>query len=522
MSLLPATATDVGHAGRQVLRAGRLAGALLPFLLILAWTAAIRLPFYFQTDKDEFFFSVIASEWLHGDLPYVATFDIKPPGIFFLYAIAQGLFGASQLTIKLMEVVAVALGGWCLHGLVLRNGTPRVALWVAILFPVYSLALDGTVAVSMILQLPFVIASFAAALAAIRTDHDVRGRLRGAFLAGLAMGAAGMIRQTAIFEASAVFLVLCVWGERGFAWRLAILFVVGAAIPAGAFALYFLAEGHFAEMFRDVIRLAMERTAPDVLASYGPGAAYYFTFLGSIDNVLSPAAPLIFLGAGALFSVVRRERIRAAFPSRLTMVSLIWLVAALAGVFAARGLCTYYLIALVPPLLILAGAFYCHGLDLPIAHQGRVFVLTVVFAAATMAFIDRRDLFMPSPFLAGDYDTTKAVSRKLVELGLKPEDRLLVLNRGLDAYVDTGALPATPYFHPTQLLGVFHAPVEDTLATALAGNARFVVYADPSIRHITEVASRHERIAAYLGAHYRAAARIDGAKDSFTIYEFTG
>ena len=93
---------------------------------------------------------------------------------------------------------------------------------------------------------------------------------------------------------------------------------------------------------------------------------------------------------------------------------------------------------------------------------------------------------------------------------------------GLDAYVDTGARPATPYFHPTQLLGVFHTPVGDPLAAALAGNARFVVYANPSIRHITEVAARHDQIAAYLAAHYREVARIAGRKDSFTLYEFAG
>lgn len=522
MSLLPATATDRGLDRAPAARMGRPAAALLPFVLLLAWTAAVRLPFYFQTDKDEFFFSVIASEWLRGGLPYVATFDIKPPGIFFLYAVAQGLFGATQLVIKLMEVLAVALAGWALYRLVLADGTRRVALWAAILFPVYSLSLDGTIAVSMVLQLPFVIAAFAAALAAVHEGSGMRRRLVMALLAGLAMGGAGMIRQTAIFEATAVFLVLCLWGGRAFAWRLAALFVVGAAIPVAAFALYFLAEGHFVEMFRDVVHLAMLRTAPDVLASYGPDAAYYFTFFGSIDNVLSPSAPLLFLWAGGIFAVLRRDGIRLAFPSRLMAASTLWLGAALAGVFASRGLCTYYLLALVPPLLIIAGAFYCHGLDMPAAHRTRAFTATVLLAAACMAFIDRRDLFAPTAFLAGDHDAVKAVSAKLVALGLAPEDRLLVFNRGLDAYIDTGAMPATPYFHPTQLLGVFHTPVADALDTALAGNARFVVYADPAIRHITEVAARHGQIAAYLAAHYREVARIDGAKDSFTIYEFAG
>ncbi|HEY5081851.1 MAG TPA: hypothetical protein VII91_08035 [Bauldia sp.] len=90
----------------------RAAFAALPVALILLWTCAVRLPFYTQTDKDEFFFSAIAAEWLKGGLPYVATFDIKPPGVFFIFAVAQSLFGASQATIKGMEIVAVTLGAY--------------------------------------------------------------------------------------------------------------------------------------------------------------------------------------------------------------------------------------------------------------------------------------------------------------------------------------------------------------------------------------------------------------------------
>ena len=69
---------------------------------------------------------------------------------------------------------------------------------------------------------------------------------------------------------------------------------------------------------------------------------------------------------------------------------------------------------------------------------------------------------------------------------------------------------------------MFHTPVDDPLGVALAANARFVVYADPSVRHITEVAARHDEARAYLGAHYRPVATITGEKDSFTIYQFTG
>jgi hypothetical protein len=109
-----------------------------------------------------------------------------------------------------------------------------------------------------------------------------------------------------------------------------------------------------------------------------------------------------------------------------------------------------------------------------------------------------------------------------VTLGLAPQDRLLVLNRGLDVYAETGARPPLPYFHPTHLLGLFHTPSPDPLGVSLASNPRFIVIANPNVRHVTELASRYDRVLAYVAAHYRSAAVITGAADSFTIYEFVG
>ena len=200
----------------------------------------------------------------------------------------------------------------------------------------------------------------------------------------------------------------------------------------------------------------------------------------------------------------------------------LWLAASLAGVMAGRGLCTYYLLAIVPPLLVLAAALFCEGLDVAPRNRSAAFVVSLVAAVVAMAYENHHDMFTPNAFLAGDYNATREVSAKLVDLGLAPQDRLLVLNRGLSVYTETGALPPSPYFHPTQLLGVFHTPSADPLGEALGANPRFIVVADPEIRHITELAARIDRALAYVHAHYRPAAVVNGAKDSFTVYEYTG
>ena len=293
----------------------RAATAVLPFLLILAWSAAVRLPFYGMANGDEFFFSVIAGQWLHGGMPYVTAFDVKPPGIFFIYAVAQALFGASYATIKGLEIVAVAAGAGALFVMLSAAGLKRLAAWSAVLYPVYTLAFDGTAAVNMLVQLPFIIATFGAVIAATAADASLRRRLAGAFFAGLAIGAAGMIKQTAVFEATAAFLLLAVYGTGGLRLKMLALFVAGAAVPALGFAAYFLAVGHFSEMVRDVVVLALQRTDADVVSAYGPKLGFYLTLPGALINCVLRSTPVIFLWGGALFAVLRHERIRAVVPA---------------------------------------------------------------------------------------------------------------------------------------------------------------------------------------------------------------
>jgi hypothetical protein len=331
-----------------------------------------------------------------------------------------------------------------------------------------------------------------------------------------------MLKQTAIFEAIGAFAVLAVYGDRrGIAARLA-AFVAGALLPAVAFALYFWSTGHFAEMYDAVVTLALARTDSDVLAVYGPDLAYNFTLWGTFANTLVCSAPLVVLWGGAALLLPRLQRMTSPVSPRLLWVAAIWLAAAFAGAMAGRGLCTYYLLPVVAPLLILGGAGFCYGLDLVRGAPLRGALLTAAAVVVGIALVDHENLFTPNAFLAGDHEATERVSARILALDPSPDDRLLVLNRGFEVFEDTGLFPPSPYFHATHLLGVFHTPVADPLGVALAANPRFIVIADPTTWHITERRSQIDRALAYVAAHYRVAAEVNGAKDSFTLYEFRG
>ncbi|MFT4074435.1 MAG: glycosyltransferase family 39 protein [Asticcacaulis sp.] len=492
--------------------------ACLPFVFLLAWTCVVRLPFAGQSDEDEFFYAVVGARWLHGFVPYTASFDIKPPGLFAIFALVEAVFGHSLAMIKGLETVFTALGAFTLYRLMNRHVSQMSALWAAGLYPVYSLTLSGVSAVNMLIQLPFFIMAFEAALSAVRCQREARPALSAIFLAGLWVGGAGMIKQTALFEAVAICGLLLIYMPPRRWPVVGTIFALGAALPALGFDLYFLVTGHFQDMFDSVIRLAMARTSSDVVAGYGEKYSFYLTPFGAALNGLFLSVSLIVLWAGALLAVLRRGRFKGLVPDAVMSAAGLWLLAALIEVVAGRALCSYYMLSFVPPLLVLAAITIAHGLDIPDARKTWVWPIIACAAIVLPVAIERDTLFNPKAHLT-DYQGTQAVARQLQAIGLQPQDRVLVLNRGYNIYLETGAQPPTRYFHSTHFMTAFHTPSADALGENLAARPRFIIVANPDLRALDESAARYDQALIEVRQHYSLAGQVSGQCDSFRIYE---
>jgi hypothetical protein len=61
----------------------------------------------FSFGRDQGIYALIGEGVLHGKLPYRDLWDFKPPGIYFIYAIAQALFGKSMLAVRLLEIAGL-------------------------------------------------------------------------------------------------------------------------------------------------------------------------------------------------------------------------------------------------------------------------------------------------------------------------------------------------------------------------------------------------------------------------------
>jgi hypothetical protein len=80
------------------------------WLKIIAWATIVGsalLILTFSFGRDQGIYALVGEGILHGKVPYRDLWDFKPPGIFFVYALAQGLFGKNMMAPRLLEVLTL-------------------------------------------------------------------------------------------------------------------------------------------------------------------------------------------------------------------------------------------------------------------------------------------------------------------------------------------------------------------------------------------------------------------------------
>lgn len=79
-------------------------------IVTLALAAGIYLPaLAWSFGHDQNVFAAIGSLVLHGFAPYRDAWDIKPPNIFYVYALAEALFGRHELSARLLDFFSTVL-----------------------------------------------------------------------------------------------------------------------------------------------------------------------------------------------------------------------------------------------------------------------------------------------------------------------------------------------------------------------------------------------------------------------------
>ncbi len=84
-------------------------GYLTVVIIVFIWTAIVRGPYLSLAaiDGDEALFWIIGRAWSEGHVPYAQFWDVKPPGIFLIFAGVAALCGNSIVGAKILAIAAV-------------------------------------------------------------------------------------------------------------------------------------------------------------------------------------------------------------------------------------------------------------------------------------------------------------------------------------------------------------------------------------------------------------------------------
>ncbi len=323
----------------------------------------------------------------------------------------------------------------------------RAGVIAALFYIASSLALGGTFSPAELMMAPFT--AFGMVLGFSAACAPGRAALSRLLAAGLCLGAAACVKQTAVFEALALAVFLLPGPLRD-GLKAVASFTAGFLIVPAGFALFFLAEGHFRALVADVVVAAAGRMNV-------PPVVWGEAFAGLLIALMLVLPVIILAAAACVF--------RGAKTTPALWFLATWGAGALAGVLATRAGLVIYFLPLLQPLCLMAAAFIQRCADrLP---GRRRFSLGTAAVAAVAAY----SVAFTAPLLFAGRDNLASASEAAAAMrnaGLVSGDRILVADRDLIVYLASGANPPARIFHPLHLMCDFPS------STALADSLRIV------------------------------------------------
>lgn len=140
--------------------------------------------------RDQGLFHTVAREWMHGRWPYVDVFELKPPGIYVVYALGLP-FGGALWPIRVFDLMAV-VGTGALAGVIASRKPGSIAVGALAAVGLYYSLFDYWHSAQVeSWQCLFTLAAIACAL-------ELEQERRAAVLAGVCVAAAALFKPTAL------------------------------------------------------------------------------------------------------------------------------------------------------------------------------------------------------------------------------------------------------------------------------------------------------------------------------------
>lgn len=361
---------------------------IMVFFLII--TLVLRSSSFFASviDQDESLYLLMARSLLEGNPPYSMVWDNKPPGVYYLFAIALFVLGKSIVSIRILGWIAVSVSCYLLYrlGIVLADGEDSVGILAGLLFAVFSLNNGGLASNTEIFFIPFIIAAFLLHFGRepVLSRMGIRELLLRYFVIGLLIGFAFEIKQIVIFDLMALLLVLIsslwVQGHGTLRERLGRIVLVSSFLGIGFIApflivsLYFLLIGQFQPYLYSNFVANTILVSGQSFSLVQPYRALKLQIRGNSLLWLCFCLSFVYLFAFSRdIGLGKRRR---------TLALIVWAMMALLGANFTRFYYAHYYLQLLPPLSLLSASLITRvlGLNPGLDRRRRLFLLVLVLA----------------------------------------------------------------------------------------------------------------------------------------------
>lgn len=340
------------------------------FLLILVLVLLVALPILtYPMGRDQGMYANIGRVILAGRTPFVDMWDIKPPPIYYLYALGIGLFGATTEAIRALDLLFVPFAMLGLYLIGMRISGKNLGLMAALLLGVFYFN-DGFQNLSQSDSLATIPSIWAAyfALRARQAEAKSREALLWAFLAGCLSGLLLWFKPQYAFVVLA-FVLLQVYAR--FKMPRAILFegavfAFGGLLIAGGLLAYFASIGVLQEMI-----IVAQGTAAYNAQGYDLGAflanmgnGFYYRWIVWHGLIVLVALWFVFWMIKHIFKSLPLYSERSERHGEGDLGGeVLWLLAGLAFAFVqAKGFDTHWF-PMLPPMALLGASALIQAIE---------------------------------------------------------------------------------------------------------------------------------------------------------------
>lgn len=329
-------------------RAARIVEAVLAVALGAGAFYLIAHLVTFEYGRDQGIYAVVAGTMLDGGAPYKDAWDFKPPGIYFIFAVARLFFGGGMHAVRILEalgLLAMLRAFIILSRRHMGDVRPGVVGWAVAVFAYVTLGFWHTAQ-------PETFSAVALAWAWVYATH--RGeREFGAWMGAGALYCIAALLKPPVGGGAIVSAAIVLWMRRGASEPASrrfgaplLGFLIGGLVPLAITLLYFAAKGALGDLYEALFVFAPGYTALSFDVARLPTLLWE-----SVWKWLFGLTPFIVLGLVPLFAIPpvhARER-------ELVLHALGTIVFALIGVALQAKLFAYHFGAAVVLAGLLAG-----------------------------------------------------------------------------------------------------------------------------------------------------------------------